>query len=931
MYIDIGTTIDGLCHVADASDKYYVHSLADKYEAGQEIDVWICKVDAKTKVLRFQTFPYHYQDVLNRSISFKWSKHTVGSPINGTIVRFSDYGSYVDVGAPVLAFLHRHKMKSNRRQRKLMAWEINPLGTKIEGWIYRIDPNNKRIEITNYPQEMWDYRFPRPHELFKSEEEKQKELRLAAHEEEDEEERKKKENLLSKKKQRKARVKNDDDDDDEETDDIDEFDTDENSDDVEQEDDYENDDEDDEDELNADEVFQATGKKLLMNDFDDENDKKKLGNKDKSIRKIEGRLNVARKSTPEEIFRTLSKGRFWITVSLLRKWDKIQLFLKSGKLTALKLRQIFRDAGGYHGTLTITQFETFMNLFAKEMNLKEVKSEEDNDFTEEELKEEVEETLETVLQSFNSTVEKLRSSQQNSTSDAKQSRVDNVQYLDDVSSDIMHFGKEFDLPWDEEDREKQQTVGEDMPIPDYSFLTDDLSSSVSEELSLSTNSRLSSSLLDVTDLTQERSTTINIVTPKKSSAYDEILKQHFNFLHQNSRNPGLTIQDILQWKLVTSMIKDKTVTTETIKELFLEITFKKQFMNYHQFVLFAEKLEFLDRVSPEYHENQEKLKMKIMKMDQSLISSSTSVSLDSDQIADDDEESVVEEITSDGMNNEAHTDLSDVRSFGKKTDEKSKPSLTADQLLATEFTRLKEASTGIQLVSLLDHYDLPRFLIRSGYLTKVELKGLFDKFRRTKKLLDFRGFRELAEYLEDIKKKNQSPDESFTYLNTSLQLPSIIRTSVSANHASTTSESISPTATSSAPTKDSSSILVSPVTSTSSTSPITETAMNSSDYGITDVETLIERMKSNGSFDMSKDTRWVSTAIDAVEKQDSKELLRASFFDYSKGKGYVTANDIMNMDVVIRTIALVSFNLVIFFVRLILYVVLGGFNRGRIC
>jgi hypothetical protein len=55
--------------------------------------------------------------------------------VSGTVVRVSNYGVFIDIGAGVDAFLHRRKMKLNKKKMVLKPWEIAPLGSTVKVYL----------------------------------------------------------------------------------------------------------------------------------------------------------------------------------------------------------------------------------------------------------------------------------------------------------------------------------------------------------------------------------------------------------------------------------------------------------------------------------------------------------------------------------------------------------------------------------------------------------------------------------------------------------------------------------------------------------------------------------------------------------------------------------------------------------------------------
>jgi transcriptional accessory protein Tex/SPT6 len=59
-----------------------------------------------------------------------------------------------------LAFLHKRKMKLNRRQRKYMPWEIIPQGSTVSAFVHSLDIARDRVSLTTFHPDEWDSMLP---------------------------------------------------------------------------------------------------------------------------------------------------------------------------------------------------------------------------------------------------------------------------------------------------------------------------------------------------------------------------------------------------------------------------------------------------------------------------------------------------------------------------------------------------------------------------------------------------------------------------------------------------------------------------------------------------------------------------------------------------------------------------------------------------
>jgi len=177
--VDIGTVKDGLVHIKDVSSNYFISNLSKKFIPGQDIDVWVKFIDEGQKKLGLQMFPFNVDVVTAQLPSSSLSTASIiptttsssrgnkislnqlykGQEVTGTVVKYSDYGVYVDIGASSLAFLHRHKIKSNRRQRKYKSWELVPMNSPVHCYVYDVDVMRRRVGVTTYDPVDWENRF----------------------------------------------------------------------------------------------------------------------------------------------------------------------------------------------------------------------------------------------------------------------------------------------------------------------------------------------------------------------------------------------------------------------------------------------------------------------------------------------------------------------------------------------------------------------------------------------------------------------------------------------------------------------------------------------------------------------------------------------------------------------------------------------------
>lgn len=360
--MDVGSTKDGFVHVKDCSDKYFIDDIGNRYAPGTDLDVYIKFVDPEEKILGLQLYPVVNAKVLKQSAAtFDWKDLQVRQALPGVVVKSSEFGVYVDFGGPTMGFLHRRKMLSNRRQRKLKPWEVCPIGSTQVCYIYKMDLDRNRIELSTYPPERWEGNF----------------------------------------------VSRDDDVFIDENDDFDDEDEDDNEDDEElggsaraqnikavrrilaiKENDEDNDGDSlggSEDILSPTEIESLTGKRLLIDDIGETASGElasKQADKGDSFDEDDEEMPL------DELFAELSGGRAFITFTDIRDWDYMQALVSEKVMSRELLKSFFIRAGAVRGRLPEDRFERFValveNEMAKENNHEGVFGSDDDDEDEDE-------------------------------------------------------------------------------------------------------------------------------------------------------------------------------------------------------------------------------------------------------------------------------------------------------------------------------------------------------------------------------------------------------------------------------------------------------------------------------------------------------------------------------------------------------------------
>ena len=350
LFVDIGSEKDGLVHVRDISKDYFITNHENKFLPGQDIDVWIKFIEPENSKLGLQMYPVQSNKNDNQADAAtkrRVSNFAVGDEIEGTIIRLSQYGVYVDIGAEVEAYLHRRKMNIAKGQKSLQPWEITPLGSYIKGYVNTVDKDRKRIGLTTYRPDQWENKLPSRSnfvDLVDDDEELGGSSRA--------------DNLRALERE----LGSDDD-----------GDFDENGDDEDGDDGYKF------STAEIDALVAQRNAKLLIDEVGDNRDDDimaELGRqRNRNIEEDGEEISI------DEIFDELrgSGNRDYITISQLRKWDYLSDLLEDGDLPDDDFKQLISESGARDGKMTLEQFEDFVDIMVDFLDLEDENEYDDDD------------------------------------------------------------------------------------------------------------------------------------------------------------------------------------------------------------------------------------------------------------------------------------------------------------------------------------------------------------------------------------------------------------------------------------------------------------------------------------------------------------------------------------------------------------------------
>ena len=95
-FIDVGVGVDAVIHISQLGNKR-VNRVSDAVTVGDEITVWVDKVDPETKQIIV---------TMNEPLAVEWDDLREGQQYTGKVVRLENFGAFVGIGAEKEGLVH---------------------------------------------------------------------------------------------------------------------------------------------------------------------------------------------------------------------------------------------------------------------------------------------------------------------------------------------------------------------------------------------------------------------------------------------------------------------------------------------------------------------------------------------------------------------------------------------------------------------------------------------------------------------------------------------------------------------------------------------------------------------------------------------------------------------------------------------------------
>jgi len=133
--VDVGAEREGWLHIS-ALGKDAVNRIQDVLQVGQEITVWVRKVDTKKGELQL---------TMIQPLAHDWNELRPGTTVHGKITRIEKFGAFVDFGAERPGLIHISEL-SNEYVKDIST--VAKVGDEVDAVILEVDRKKKQVHLS---------------------------------------------------------------------------------------------------------------------------------------------------------------------------------------------------------------------------------------------------------------------------------------------------------------------------------------------------------------------------------------------------------------------------------------------------------------------------------------------------------------------------------------------------------------------------------------------------------------------------------------------------------------------------------------------------------------------------------------------------------------------------------------------------------------
>jgi len=134
-FVDIGVGTNALVHISKLN-KDHVNRVSDVLTEGQEIEVWIDKVDPEQGQIMV---------TMVEPLEVDWNDLKTGQEYTGTVTRLENYGAFVNIGAEREGLVHISELSHNYVKNPS---EVLSVGDEVQVQVLGFSRRKRRIDLS---------------------------------------------------------------------------------------------------------------------------------------------------------------------------------------------------------------------------------------------------------------------------------------------------------------------------------------------------------------------------------------------------------------------------------------------------------------------------------------------------------------------------------------------------------------------------------------------------------------------------------------------------------------------------------------------------------------------------------------------------------------------------------------------------------------
>jgi transcriptional accessory protein Tex/SPT6 len=134
-FVDVGIPQDGLVHISKLA-KWKVDKVTDVVSQGQEVEVWVKKVDKKRGRLSL---------TMIKPISFRLKDIKEGAELEGVVTRLEPYGAFVDIGSEREGLVHISQISHDYIKH---PEEVLAVDDKVTVKVLKVDRKKRQVDLS---------------------------------------------------------------------------------------------------------------------------------------------------------------------------------------------------------------------------------------------------------------------------------------------------------------------------------------------------------------------------------------------------------------------------------------------------------------------------------------------------------------------------------------------------------------------------------------------------------------------------------------------------------------------------------------------------------------------------------------------------------------------------------------------------------------